>query len=150
MEIGELVVLVNEFSPQARAAAGEQDDPYPEPPVAVEDPQALAERLWPVFGADDDAARARHLDALVAEVALTPRIGADGTLTWTGTDGVLTGCVAALVDLVAAHGWTASGTCAADDCVDVFVRTSARGGRRYCSPTCLNRGRVRAYRARQR
>ncbi|WP_460753600.1 CGNR zinc finger domain-containing protein [Nocardiopsis oceani] len=112
--------------------------------------KAVAERLWPVFGTDGDTQRARRLNDLAGTVGLAPRIRADGTLAWVGSSGELARCVVTLIESVVSHGWEASGTCAGDDCVDVFVRTSGRGSRRYCSPTCLNRSRVRAYRARQR
>ena len=55
----------------------------------------------------------------------------------------------ALLAATQEHSWLRVGTCAGDDCVDVYVDQDGRGARRYCSATCLNRARVRAYRSRQ-
>jgi hypothetical protein len=152
--VEQMVAIINEYSPQTRAAAGEQASPFPEPPVVPDrDRQelvAVAEQLWPVFGTDDNAQRARLLNTFVRHVGLAPRLRADGTMAWVGSSGELTRCLITLLEIVASYGWSAISTCAGDDCVDVFVRTSGRGGRRFCSTTCLNRNRVRAYRARQR
>lgn len=48
------------------------------------------------------------------------------------------------------HGWRRLGLCAGDDCQDVYLDEAGRGTRRYCSATCLNRARVRAFRSRRR
>ena len=51
--------------------------------------------------------------------------------------------------MIQAHGWERIGTCIGRDCVDVYIDQHGRSPRRYCSVTCLNRGKVRAYRARK-
>jgi predicted RNA-binding Zn ribbon-like protein len=116
---------------------------------------AIAERLWPVFGAPTLNARVKHLNGLLLRTSLSPRFGEGGALEWTTRERslgrrLLAGCTATLLELVNTHGWQRLRTCSADNCQDVYADTRGRGSRRYCSHTCLNRTRVRAYRSRQR
>ena len=157
-----LVHLINGYAPQPRHAAGEDRAPYPDltsdPPgieaMTKRDLICIARRLWPVFGTVSDTERATLLNDLLEDAALSPRVDEHTTVSWT-TSGVgarllLAGCVVALLEATQAHGWQRLGTCAGDACVDVYVDEIGRGTRRYCSTTCLNRARVRAYRSRQR
>ena len=162
MPIPWVLQLVNSFASDPRAAAGEEHTPYPPPPeparsagLTVPDLVGLADRIWPVFGAATDHDRAAALNALLDGATLAPRIHPDGSVGWTGpavgpAAALPARCALALFDAVREHGWSRLGVCAGEDCVDVHLAASARGGRRYCSATCLNRARVRAYRARQR
>ena len=159
-----LVLLVNEFGPQPRAAAGESDMAYPDlsdrgqPGSAADltdaDRAQLAARLWAVFAGLSLARRAVALSALLRVGRLVPGIDADGVLVWaTGhTDPaaqLAAGCAVALAEVIQAHGWDRIGTCTGRDCVDVYIDQHGRSPRRYCSSTCLNRAKVRAYRARK-
>lgn len=160
-----LVRLVNEYAPQARAAAGEGRNPYPD---VMTDPQAprisrvaqkdlisIAQGLWLLFAAATDAERAALLNDLLEDAELSPNVNERGELRWTTrhtSSGplLLAGCAAALLAATQEHGWDRLGICAGDDCVDVYLDEAGRGTRRYCSATCLNRARVRAYRSRHR
>jgi CGNR zinc finger len=149
-----LVELINGFAPQARLAAGEQDAPYPDlagTDLGRADLIDLAARLWPVFGAESDTARAAALNEILELSELAPRVG-PSAVGWTCNPGcaLLSGCAATILDVLAEHEWDRLGTCDGHDCDDVYLAESARGARRYCSHTCLNRARVRAYRSRQR
>jgi predicted RNA-binding Zn ribbon-like protein len=52
-----------------------------------------------------------------------------------------------LAALIAEHGLSRLGFCAASDCQCVYADTSPRGTRRYCSRTCATRTNVRRHRA---
>ncbi len=115
----------------------------------------IAHRLWLLFAAVGEAERAALLNGLLADAELSPQVNERGELVWvtvrTGSEQLLlAGCVAALMAVTQERSWRPLGICAGDDCVDVYVDEAGRGARRYCSATCLNRARVRAYRARQR
>jgi predicted RNA-binding Zn ribbon-like protein len=66
-----------------------------------------------------------------------------------GIELVQSACAVSLAEMVTRQGWNRIGTCAGRDCVDVFIDDRGRTARRYCSPSCLNRAKVRAYRARE-
>jgi hypothetical protein len=162
MPVPVLVELVNEFGHQPRAVAGESAAPYPpvpwngtgEPPE-TESTIALADDLWPVFRLPDDEVRARHLSALILSSGLQPAISPTGVMTWVVKDEspdarLRAAALGALASAVVRFGWDRLGTCAAIDCADAFIDDGARAHRIYCSPTCLNRSRVRAYRQRAR
>jgi CGNR zinc finger len=59
------------------------------------------------------------------------------------------GCAVALMAAVQRNGWDRLGIRDGADCVDVYLDEHGRAPRRYCSGTCLNRARTRAYRSRQ-
>jgi hypothetical protein len=159
-----LVSLINEYGLRPRAEAGESDAPYPdltdlEPTLALAIDQTdrvlLAERLWPVFGEPSPTGKAAALNGLLAAASLTPVIGGDSDSSWfTGhsqaREIIQAGCAVALLDAVRARGWSRLGTCAGDDCLDVYLAQEGRRPRRYCSAACLNRSRIRAYRARRK
>ena len=160
-----LVRLVNEYAPQPREAAGEDHDPYPElmtdprapriSRVAQPDLISVAHRLWLFFAAVSESERAALFNDMLDDAELSPKVNERAELFWmtSRTDSgplLLAGCAAALLAATQGHNWRRLGTCAADDCVDVYVDEAGRGARRYCSTTCLNRARVRAYRSRQR
>jgi hypothetical protein len=160
-----LVTLVNEYAQPPRHASGEDDDPYPdmmgEPSapsmsqVAQDDLIRIAQRLWPLFAATGDAERVALLNDILEEADLTPRVTEVGELCWrtrrTGSGHLLlAGCAASVLRASQEHGWRRLGLCAGDDCQDVYLDEAGRGARRYCSATCLNRARVRAFRSRAR
>jgi predicted RNA-binding Zn ribbon-like protein len=157
-----LVEVVNEYGCRPRAEAGESGHPYPvltqgRPLRAARlteaELTALADRLWPVFGAPGPAARVAALNSLLSAAKLTPEIDdladqAWRTLHTQSAQIVAAGCAVALLDSVSRNGWHRLGICDATDCVDVYLDEHGRAPRRYCSATCLNRARVRAYRSR--
>jgi len=160
-----LVQLINEYAPQPRKAAGEDGDPYPdvmrEPDaprigtVAEQDLADVARRLWLVFGAANETDRADRFNKLLKAAGLSPQVDQHGDLRWATRHAgrralLLAACTASLLQAIQAHGWLRLGTCAGDDCLDIYLDRIGRGGRRYCSITCLNRARSRAYRSRQR
>lgn len=162
--LGWLTELVNEYATETRLAAGEESDRYPDlsnhpgaPRIVTPAEQQLvevAERLWPVFGAAALRERLEQLNVLLREAALSPKLDDQGAPSWTTRHRspsalLLAGCTATLLELIRTHGWQRFGTCAADNCQDVYVDLTGRGSRRYCSHSCLNRTRVRAYRSRQ-
>jgi predicted RNA-binding Zn ribbon-like protein len=57
-------------------------------------------------------------------------------------------CATALAIVIGSHGTGRLGVCRADRCDRVFIDTSRNGSRRFCSPSCLSRQKVAAYRAR--
>lgn len=158
-----LVTFVNEYADQPRREAGESGQPFPgltngeHPTVAAQlSAAALAEiasALWTVFAAEGAAAKAAALNRLLSGADLTPAVTAEGQLRWTtghrtAAAILIAGCAIALLGAVESVGWEKLGTCAGSDCVDVYIDHRGPTPRRYCSPTCLNRARVRAYRNR--
>lgn len=158
-----LVLLVNEFGPQPRAAAGESDMAYPDlsgrgqPSIAAGLTDAaraqLAGQLWAVFSGPSLSSQVAALNTLLHDARLELSVDAGGLLVWTtGHTGparqLAAGCATALAEVIHTHGWKRIGTCAGNDCVDVYIDQHGRTPRRYCSLTCLNRGKIRAYRAR--
>lgn len=159
-----LVALVNGYGTRPRVVSGEQDRPREDlealaglPAVvrlARPDLVRIADGLWPVFAAPTPKEGADTLRRLLDGSRLAPTVDADGRSWWVtsraGTAELVTaGCAVTLLAIVSTGGWSRLGTCDGADCADVYLDTSGRS-RRYCSPTCLNRARVRAYRARQR
>ena len=161
---GWLVRLVNEYGTRPRGMAGETDEPYPDLAHLTESPAvdrlgttdlvALADRLWPVFAAPSSEDKAGALNELLAHSGLVPIVDPDAQIRWSTphrawADILTAGCAISLFDVVRTGGWQGVGACDGQDCVDVYLDTSGRS-RRYCSTTCLNRARIRAYRARRR
>ncbi|WP_168209073.1 CGNR zinc finger domain-containing protein [Agromyces intestinalis] len=175
-----VVDLVNEWGTVPRAVAGESDEAYPTlaefiaahpalravgSPHAEGDLVAAADRLHPVFAAADAASTAALLNELVDDAALALRLEAGGETSelalvhaaWrqagdaSGSTRVLGSAVVALVDWLRDEpDADRLGICEGDACADVYVDASPAGRRRFCSLTCQNRVRTRAYRAQQR
>ena len=158
-----VVELVNEFSDPARAAAGEQDEPYPElsaPAGHLPGQQwktvelvKTANELHAIF---DAAERGEPVDGAINAILDRARpwqraIPAGIGFAVTDVHSVLpAACALALLEWIGARGTQAIGVCDAGRCADVFADGSAAGHRRFCSATCSNRHRVAQYRARQR
>lgn len=129
-------------------------------PSVLADVQALRPRLRSIFTADDPAAAAKEINALLAESGAMPQLsdhdGEDWHLHYTSSSAPLALRLAAeaamgLAIVMRDDGLQRLKTCAAATCEDVFVDTSRNRSRRYCDPdTCGNRANVAAYRARQR
>ena len=158
-----MVELVNEFSDPARAAADEQDEPYPEfsmpdghfagQPWKTAELVRVANELHAIFGA---AERGEPADGAINAILDRARpwqraIPAGIGFAVTDVHSVLpAACALALLDWIAARGTQAIGVCDAARCADVFADASAAGHRSFCSATCSNRHRVAQYRARRR
>lgn len=158
-----LALFINGFAAEPHAVAG-VDAVHPDratrgqPGVAAgvssDDKAGLADQLWSVFARPDPVDRAAALDQLLRRYRLAPTIDGVGGLHWitplTDPTGLLgAACVACLLDAVRTLGWARLGICDGLDCVDVYVDEAARTPRKYCSPTCSNRAKIRAYRARR-
>lgn len=158
-----LVLFINGFAAEPRTVAGNgalhpDRATRAQPDVAVdvsdEDKAGLADLLWQVFAGPDVLEQATVLTRLAYRYHLAPAIDRGGQLRWTiptsDTTALLgAACVASLLDAVRFLGWARVGICNGLDCVDVYVDEAARTPRKYCSSTCLNRAKIRAYRARQ-
>jgi predicted RNA-binding Zn ribbon-like protein len=163
IDLAWVVELVNEFSDPTRAAAGEQDEPYPE--LATPDGH-FAGQQWKttelVMAANElhaifDAAQRgeavdRAVNAILDRARPWQRASPAGVgFAVTDVHDVLpAACALALLEWIAARGPQAIGVCDAGHCADVFADASAAGHRRFCSATCSSRHRVAQYRARQR
>ncbi|HXW45280.1 MAG TPA: CGNR zinc finger domain-containing protein [Streptosporangiaceae bacterium] len=163
IELAWVVELVNEFSDPTRAAAGEQDEPYPElfapaghfpgRPWKTAELVTAANELHAIF---DAAERGEPADTAINAILDRARPWQRATpagvaFAVTDVHNVLpAACALALLAWTAARGTQAIGVCDAACCADVFADASAAGHRRFCSATCSNRHRVAQYRARQR
>lgn len=157
-----LVRLVNGYSPQAHAAAGvdavppeeaDRDQPALAGRATATEKAQLAERLWHVFAGPVLQSQIDALDALIDHSRLAPHIDTQGCLAWStahssAVDQLRAACTVCLIEAITAHGWGRLGTCDGRNCVDVYLDVARRAPRRYCSPTCLNRAKVRAFRSR--
>lgn len=163
IELAWVVELVNEFSDPTRAAAGEQDEPYPElstpdshfagQPWKTAELVRVANELHAIFGA---AERGESVDGAINAILDRARPWQRAIPTGIGFavadvhDVLPAACALTLLEWIAARGTQAIGVCDAGRCADVFADASAAGHRRFCSATCSNRHRVAQYRARQR
>jgi predicted RNA-binding Zn ribbon-like protein len=160
LEPAALVALVNDWASVPRAVGHRPPPPGAAPDatgsrtVAL-DATATADRLYAVFTAPDPAARAHRVTELLAACSVRPELAAaDAGLVaaWSVPDPghvLLAAGALALRAHLAAHP-DRLGTCADDQCADVYVDASPAGHRRFCSLTCQNRARAAAFRARRR
>jgi CGNR zinc finger len=163
IELAWVVELVNEFSDLTRAAAGEQDEPYPMlstpdghfagQPWQTAELVRAANELYAVFDvAERGEPAGSAINAILDRARPWQRASGAGIgFAVTDVRNVLpAACALALLEWIAARGPQAIGVCDAGHCVDVFADASAAGHRRFCSATCSSRHRVAQYRARQR
>jgi hypothetical protein len=168
-----LVWLVNEWGSVPRAAAAEDQAPYPDtsllgallagsgvrncPPELLAN-QALmqvADRLHPVFAAPDLSERVSLVTGLLAETDVRPALDLDEGRpgeTWLVEDARQALPAAAALTLrhqLAGHDPDRVGVCTGRDCADAYIDASPGGRRRFCSVTCQNRARVAAWRQRR-
>ena len=122
----------------------------------LEELHSVRGRLEEVFYSPDERTATRLINDLLAEYDFEPHL--------TDHDGrwhfhyapedtpigrrVASDVVMGLAALIADYGFERFGTCAADDCGDVFVDVSRNKSRRYCTDVCSSRTNVAAYRAR--
>lgn len=122
--------------------------------------QSVRARFTEVFAAQDDAAAAAMLNAMIAEAGTTPRLTDHDGYDWhvhyfapgaSLADHIAADCGMALAFLIVAGERERLRRCEAPDCRRAFVDLSRNRSRRYCdSRTCGNRLHVAAYRARRR
>lgn len=148
-----VIDLVNEFGDEPRRAAGEADDPYPQPelPADLRAPTAslvrTANLLHPLFG--DPTTAPGTLNTLAQELGLVHRFDPQVRLRWhrpASTDPLRAAAAAAVIAFVADHGVHRLGICGADACVDAYTDVSQGANRRYCSSRCRTRDRVARWR----
>ncbi len=168
-----LVWLVNEWGSVPRAAAGEDEAPYPDtgllaallagsgvrscPPdlLTTQALSQVADRLHLVFAASDLAERAGLVTGLLAETGVRPSLeladGLPGAI-WLVDDArqALPGAAAlTLRHQLAGHDPARVGICSGRRCADAYIDASPGGQRRFCSVTCQNRARITAWRQRR-
>jgi predicted RNA-binding Zn ribbon-like protein len=111
----------------------------------------LRDALLPVvLGPSATAARRTALNALLRDYKVTPQLADDEPLTFvSGRSGRVAGLAAQVlpqaIELLCSGDFSSVTTCQAADCAAPFV--SARPGRRFCSPRCSSRVRVRRFRS---
>ena len=169
-----LVWLVNEWGSVPRAAAGEDQAPYPDAgllaallagsgvrdcPPGLLTTRALtrsAGRLHPVFAAPDPGEQLGLVNALLTETGVRPALelaGGHPAETWLVEDSRQTLLAAAALTLrhqLAAGGPDRLGVCSGHRCADAYIDASPASRRRFCSVTCQNRARVAAWRQQRR
>jgi predicted RNA-binding Zn ribbon-like protein len=168
-----LVWLVNEWGSVPRAAAGEDEAPYPDtgllaallagsgvrscPPdlLTTQALSQVADRLHRIFAASDLAERVGLVTGLLAETGVRPALeladGPPGAI-WLVDDArqALPGAAAlTLRHQLAGHDPARVGICSGRRCADAYIDASPGGQRRFCSVTCQNRARITAWRQRR-
>jgi predicted RNA-binding Zn ribbon-like protein len=170
-----LVWLVNEWGSVPRAAAGEEQAPYPDtdllaallagsgvrdcPPAALTGPalRQVADQLHRAFAAADLGERVGLVAGLLAQTGVTPALeltdaGDRPGATWRvpdARDALLAAAALTLRHQLAEHDPDRVGVCSGRRCADAFIDASPAGQRRFCSVTCQNRARIAAWRQRQ-
>jgi predicted RNA-binding Zn ribbon-like protein len=128
------------------------------PEAGIAELHRVRDRLRAVFHASAESEAARLLNAILTDLEVTPYLtNHDGRwhMHYAPEDASLGQQVAAagamgLALVIAEHGFGRLGTCAADNCKDVFVDMSRNRSRRYCNEVCSSRMNVAAYRARHK
>lgn len=161
LDVTRVVEFVNEYAARPRAAAGEQEMPYPDAaPVlgwpgrlaipAVGDLVAAADATFRVFFSAPGGRAFEELNNLLRAARPAP-FATESGLRWTvdAPGEVLPAALSTcLLGWLMNHRPARLGTCHASRCVDVYIDASPAGRRRFCSSTCLNRHKVAAYRER--
>ncbi|WP_143044221.1 CGNR zinc finger domain-containing protein [Nonomuraea jiangxiensis] len=161
LDVSRVVVFVNEYAVRPRAAAGEQEMPYPDaadvlvwpgrlPIPAVGDLVAAANAAFRVFSSAHDSRAFEELNGLLRSARPSP-VATESGLCWMvdAPGEVLPAALGTcLLEWLMNHEQARLGTCHASKCVDVYTDASPAGQRRFCSSTCLNRHKVAAYRQR--
>jgi predicted RNA-binding Zn ribbon-like protein len=114
----------------------------------------VANWLRPVFSASGAAAKAQALDHLLQRAGLLLTVtSSDDDLvpTWRVRDPLAGAAALTLLEVLDRNpDSTRLGTCEVDECLDAYIDQSPSGRRRFCTLTCQNRARARAFRARAR
>jgi predicted RNA-binding Zn ribbon-like protein len=108
--------------------------------------------------AKDGPAAVAALNALLAKHPIRPMISGHDESSWhlhvqpddaTAAETMCAEALFGLAMLVSEHGATKIGRCAATDCDNAFIDTSANSSRRFCSTRCSTRMNVAALRRRK-
>lgn len=108
--------------------------------------------------ARDGAAAVVALNQLLAKHPIRPMISGHDESSWhlhvydesgSASETICAEALFGLAMLVAEHGPTKIGRCAATDCDNAFIDTSANASRRFCSTRCSTRMNVAALRRRK-
>ena len=167
-----LVLLVNNWGDAPRASSNQSDHPYPTmdrlrekfpeyaPWVEGVDEATMVETanlVYPVYAASTGGDCAERLNDLVAQSGLAPMLGAEDwqirevwRATRPGRELMAAAALTMIEQMRADPDASRLGTCAGDDCTDVYVDHSRAGRRSFCCVGCQNRARSRAYRARKK
>jgi hypothetical protein len=161
LDVRRVVEFVNEYADDPRAAAHEQEMPYPDAVDVLAWPGSLpvptsgalitaANAAFPVFSSAREGRAFEKLNALLRSAGPAP-VATESGLRWTvhELDRILPAALGtSLLEWLMRYEQTRLGTCHASKCVDVYTDTSPAGQRRFCSSACLNRHKVAAYRRR--
>ncbi|WP_029146242.1 CGNR zinc finger domain-containing protein [Microbacterium luticocti] len=119
--------------------------------------RGLRPRLRAMLLAPRDA-MVTHVNAVLAEVSLTPRLTRHDDTDWhlhavaddrPLSERILVETAMALIDVIRADETGRIGVCADAGCQAIALDLSRNRSKRYCSTTCANRNAVAAYRARR-
>lgn len=169
-----VAVLINEWAtvPQERSArpwGGYPEEASParagvrsgwpagEALPADEAVREAGDALYPLFEAADGVELAARANTVIECLGLRPCVREDGE-SWgwclpshSSESRVLCGAMlAAVLDVVGSARGAGLGICGAEDCGDVYLDPTGARRRRYCTPRCQTRQRVREHRRRNR
>jgi predicted RNA-binding Zn ribbon-like protein len=126
-------------------------------PVLAEFRARLGE-MADASAAQDGPAAVAALNGLLAKHPIRPMISGHDESSWhlhvqhdnaTAAEMICAEALFGLAVLVSEHGATRIGRCAATDCDNAFIDTSANSSRRFCSTRCSTRMNVAALRRRK-
>ncbi len=119
--------------------------------------RTLRTALREVIESPDEATASQRLNLILSEHDAQPRLSVHNgeahfhfepidsdMCSWLGATTAM-----GLASVMVEHGMDRFGSCAANDCDDVYVDASRNRSRRHCSSTCSTREAVSAYRKRQ-
>ena len=111
------------------------------------------------FAGGDGAEVVRRLNDLLSRHPIRPRVSGHDESSWhlhvndesaSTAETMISEALLGLAILVTEIGATRLGRCAADNCTNAFVDTSANSSRRFCSTRCSTRTNVAALRRRRK
>lgn len=146
------VELANARSPFRRGVAVETD------PTTSAALRSLQTALRTILDADEPAAAAAGINALLHAAAAAPVLQADAEGRWrmhlhSPHADALSRCTVkaatGLATLLDDDAWDTVKSCAAERCDDFFLDRSRNGSAKYCSRTCANRVNARLHRQRR-
>ena len=130
----------------------------PEDVAVLQEYQARLGEMADASAAKDGPAAVEALNALLAKHPIRPMISGHDESSWhlhvqhdnaTAAETLCAETLFGLAMLVSEHGATKIGRCAATDCDNAFIDTSANSSRRFCSTRCSTRMNVAALRRRK-
>ena len=167
-----LVRIVNGWGDVPRREEHGEGEPYPAverlvfrdpelwsdlPAVTRDQLIDCANRVFPIFDSASGQECADRLCDLIEAAGMIPGLCSTGWSireVWRTTEperALLAGAAVSILDhLQQDDDARRLGTCHGEDCADVYIDQSPAGHRQFCSVTCQNRARARAYRAHKR